>query len=108
MSNGHRPREISGFTLFWNGDKREGREPGWQMSVNRKGEPGWDVQRISEDQAKAIFALLISSGHPDGSWTVSAPVVAIHDSKYGDPWPEILARWKEVTAENTEARDGLA
>lgn len=67
---GHRPREISGFTLFWNGDQRDGRKPGWQMSVRRKGEEGWDVQRITDAQAQSVFNVLRNSGHPDGPWTL--------------------------------------
>jgi hypothetical protein len=76
---GHRPREISGFTLFWNGDKRDGKIPSWQMSVRRKGEEGWDVQRIDQSQADAIFRLLESSGHPDGPWQLKnmPPVILI-------------------------------
>jgi len=72
---GYRPREISGFTLFWQGDKRDGRVPSWQMSVRRKGEEGWDVQRITQEQADAIFRLLEASGHPDGPWSLNLPPV---------------------------------
>lgn len=73
---GHRSTEISGFTLFWNGDRREGKTPGWQMSVRRKGEEGWDVSRIDDAQAQSVFSILQHSGHPDGPWKLEERVDA--------------------------------
>jgi hypothetical protein len=74
---GHRPREISGFTLFWqssvytkaDGQKTDG--PGFQMSIRRKGEDGWDVRIISEEEAMRVFNLLRNIGHPDGPWELT-------------------------------------
>lgn len=67
---GHRSSELEGFTLFWNSSRAGDRKPGWQMSVRRKGEQGWDISTIADEQAQAIFALLHTSGHPDGPITV--------------------------------------
>lgn len=61
----HRSRELQGFTLFYHPGR------GWQMSVRRKDEPGWDVKIIPDDQAAAILGILETSGHPDGPWIVS-------------------------------------
>lgn len=95
----HRPREITGFTLFYNESrytKADGTpvEPGFQMSVRRKNENGWDVQRITAEQASVVFRLLENSGHPDGPWTlVGNERVDVRDS-YIVPqsaiegWPE--------------------
>lgn len=74
---GHRPREISGFTLFYqssvytkaDGTKTDG--PGFQMSVRRKGEDGWDVKIIPEEEAMKVFRLLENVGHPDGPWKLT-------------------------------------
>lgn len=74
---GHRPREISGFTLFYqssvytkaDGTKSDG--PGFQMSVRRKGEEGWDVSIIPEEDAMKVFRLLENVGHPDGPWQLT-------------------------------------
>lgn len=82
----HRPREITGFTLFYNESKytkADGTlvEPGFQMSVRRKDENGWDVQRITKEQASVVFRLLENSGHPDGPWTlVESGRVDVRDS----------------------------
>jgi hypothetical protein len=73
----HRPREISGFTLFYqnsvytksDGTKTDG--PGFQMSVRRKGEDGWDMKIIPEAEAMKVFRLLENSGHPDGPWVLT-------------------------------------
>jgi|KBSMisStaDraftv2_1062788.scaffolds.fasta_scaffold00065_13 hypothetical protein len=59
-----RQPQISGFTLFENPGK------GWQMSVRRQGEAGWDVSRVTAEQAAVILSLLEISGHPDGPWEV--------------------------------------
>ena len=72
----HRPQEISGFTLFYqssvytkaDGTKTDG--PGFQMSVRRKGEDGWDVKIIPEAEAMKVFRLLES--HGDGPWELKA------------------------------------
>lgn len=74
---GHRPKEISGFTLFWqssvytkaDGTKTDG--PGFQMSVRRKGEDGWDITIIPEAEAMKVFRLLENIGHPDGPWKLT-------------------------------------
>lgn len=71
----HRPRAISGFTLFWSDSKYDNgkdppKVPGWQMNVRRKGENGWDCKQITDEQAQAILSMLENSGHPDGPWTV--------------------------------------
>lgn len=60
----NRPQTIEGFTLFQHYGK------GWQMSVRRKGEAGWDVNIVTEEQAEAVLSMLERSGHPDGPWTV--------------------------------------
>lgn len=60
---GHTPRELSGFTLFWNGDKREGRTPSWQMSIRQRGEDGWSVSRITEAEAQAVLRILEPIGN---------------------------------------------
>lgn len=44
--------ELSGFTLF------EHRGRGWQMSVRPKGEAGWIVKVIPDEQARAILSQL--------------------------------------------------
>lgn len=61
---GIRSQTLTGFTLFFHHPK------GWQMSVRRENEQGWDVGFIDEDKARAVLALLANSGHPDGPWTV--------------------------------------
>lgn len=61
---GFRSRELQGFTLFLH----EGR--GWQMSVRRVGENGWDVKIIPEEDAQRILALLGPVDHPDGPFRV--------------------------------------
>jgi hypothetical protein len=73
---GHRPHEISGFTLFYQSSvytKADGTksESGFQMSIRRKGEDGWDVSIIPEEQAMAVFRLLENTGHPDGPWKLT-------------------------------------
>jgi len=60
-----RQPQISGFTLFEHPGK------GWQMSVRRKSESGWDVKIIPAEQAAMVLSMLEASGHPDGPWTVS-------------------------------------
>lgn len=60
----HRSRQLDGFTLFYHPGR------GWQMSVRRKDESGWDVKIIPDEQAAVILALLETSGHPDGPWNV--------------------------------------
>jgi len=55
---------ISGFTLFEHPGK------GWQMSVRRDGETGWDVSIIPAEQAAVVLSMLEASGHPDGPWKV--------------------------------------
>ena len=53
---------LSGFTLF--------RHPprGWQMSTRLRGEDGWEVRIIPDDQAQAILQsiddLLVALGTP--------------------------------------------
>jgi hypothetical protein len=83
---GFRPREIDGFTLFFNDTKMEGKKPHWQMSVRRWKEAGWSISHITQQQAQTIFKLLENSGHPDGPWKIAeefvqadvvAPVAAI-------------------------------
>jgi len=59
-----RSQNLSGFTLFEHPGK------GWQMSVRRQNEAGWDVKMIPAEQAAVILALLENSGHPDGPWQV--------------------------------------
>lgn len=61
---GHRETNLHGFTLFYH----EGQ--GWQMSVRRKDEQGWDVKIIDGVQAQAVLSMLEASGHPDGPITV--------------------------------------
>ncbi len=61
---GYRSRELTGFTLFYHDPK------GWQMSVRRENEQGWDVGFIDEEKARAVLSILENSGHPDGPWTV--------------------------------------
>jgi len=74
IQNGFREHELEGFTLFWNWTKKH-----WQMSVRRKGETGWSISHISEEQAAAILSMLETSGHPDGPWTVKPmPTIATH------------------------------
>lgn len=73
---GHRPREIDGFTLFWNGSRVAPggikREPAWQMSIRRKGEIGWSIGKVTQAQAEMVFSLLKNSGHPDGPWDIGS------------------------------------
>lgn len=99
---GHRPREISGFTLFYqssvytkaDGTKTDG--PGFQMSVRRKGEDGWDVQIIPEEDAMKVFRLLQNIGHPDGPWKLTDGMksdardsfIVPHSAVAGWPQPE--------------------
>lgn len=59
-----RSSELSGFTLFHHPGK------GWQMSVRRKQESGWDVKIIPDEQAAVILSMLETSGYPDGPWSV--------------------------------------
>lgn len=59
-----RQPQISGFTLFENPGK------GWQMSVRRQGEHGWDVKPVTAEQATVILSLLEASGHPDGPFEI--------------------------------------
>lgn len=56
-----REARLEGFTLFYQPTRK-----GWQMSVRRKGESGWDVKLVSEDQAQRLLAMLQPVGHPDG------------------------------------------
>jgi hypothetical protein len=51
-TSGVRLSDLEGFTLFWHQGK------GWQRSVRRKGSPGWSIEFISDDDAKATFQLL--------------------------------------------------
>lgn len=91
---------LSGFTLFYHPGK------GWQMSVRREGEPGWCVSpNIPEEQAQSIFSLLETSGHPDGPWTVRAPIVG----QAGQLGLVEEIAWLSVAIQNlTEAIDGMA
>lgn len=66
MAIGNRPGELEAFTLFLNPGK------GWQMSVRRKGENGWDITHPSESDARLIFALLEPVDHPDGPFKIAA------------------------------------
>jgi hypothetical protein len=91
----HRPREIRGFTLF----HHPGR--GWQMSVRRKDEAGWDVKIIPDEQARAILSMLETSGHPDGPWSVKQVEEKLWLYEYEE-------EWKAAIVENTEVRHGLA
>lgn len=61
--------EITGFTLFYTYPVKNG----WQMSVQRKEEPGWSITMIPEAQARIILDLLKNSGHPDGPWEIRKP-----------------------------------
>lgn len=63
-ATGHRPNELDGFTLWWHPQKK-----GYQMSVRRKGEDGWDIKMISVEEAQQIFYEL-EAKHPDGPITV--------------------------------------
>lgn len=63
---GVRSQNLTGFTLFYHDPK------GWQMSVRRKGEVGWDVGLIDEEKAQAVLSILGHSGHPDGPWIVKS------------------------------------
>lgn len=113
----HRPREISGFTLFWSDSRYDNgkdppKVPGWQMNVRRKGENGWDCKQISDEQARAILSMLETSGHPDGPWTVK-DITCRLKSEIQRPedvadFLALVADWKTALIENTEARNGLA
>ena len=100
---GYRSREISGFTLFWNGDQREDRKPGWQMSVRRKGEDGWDVSRVTDAQAQAVFRLLETSGHPDGPWKLNG----LTDARDSYIVPQSAIDFETAATGLTEAFSGL-
>lgn len=60
--------DITAFTLFYQPVKK-----GWQMSVQRKDQPGWSITMIPEAQARIILDLLKNSGHPDGPWEIRKP-----------------------------------
>lgn len=103
----YRPREITGFTLFYQASqytRADGtvKEPGFQMSVRRKEEDGWDVKMITPEQASVIFRLLETSGHPDGPWTlVDNSRVDVRDS-YIVPQSAIEGWPKEPRPEEPE------
>lgn len=63
---GVRSQNLTGFTLFYHIGK------GWQMSVRRQNETGWDVGIIDDEKAQAVLSILEHSGHPDGPWIVKS------------------------------------
>lgn len=67
--------EITGFTLFYTYPVKNG----WQMSVQRKDEPGWSITMIPEEQARIVLDLLKNSGHPDGPWELKVPPLSKKD-----------------------------
>lgn len=108
----HRPREITGFTLFYQGSrytKADGTvvEPGFRMSVRRGDEDGWDVKRITPEEASVVFRLLETAGHPDGPWTlVTNDRVDVRDS-YIVPQSAIEGWPKELRPEPPEYFDEI-
>jgi hypothetical protein len=73
---GVRSRQITGFTLFWNGSHIDGQgnkiEPGYQMSIRRADDKGaWSIRRIEDAEARVILDRLKNIGHPDGPWELT-------------------------------------
>lgn len=64
--------DLEGFTLF-NKGVLDGKDRGWQMSIRRKSELGWNVQTVTAEEAHRVFSMIQAKGHPDGPLTVKLP-----------------------------------
>lgn len=56
---GEQPEKLDGLTLFYNWTKKH-----WQLSTREKGEQGWIVRHIDDEQAFSILSGLEKLGHP--------------------------------------------
>jgi hypothetical protein len=104
---GHRPKELTGFTLFKNNKNA------WQMSVQRKDDRGWDVKTITDDEAQAVFDTLETADYPDGPVTVK-PLASWSAAKVQqtqqtiDRNQRLLELLRENEAARREATEALA
>lgn len=92
IATGVRSKTIDGFTLFYQPTRK-----GWQMSIRRTGEPGWDIKLVTEAEAQSIFTMIQAAGHPDGPMTLK-PLASWHAPIAVDPLKGSIAR-------NAAARD---
>jgi hypothetical protein len=84
--------EMSGFTLFENKD-------GWQMSIRPANEPGWIVQRITNEEAQAILVALEN----DKRFSTIDVTVGKLAGRRADPWrQQDLDNPTEATTRNAD------
>lgn len=96
---GRRDSRLEGFTLFKN-------DKGWQMSVRRQGEHGWDVKIVPDEDAQRVLSMLEANGHPDGPITIRSEAFTITDDLHSALVDAMTTR-SHLTVALRAARDGL-